>query len=405
MGTAGGTLPTITCPSNITTTAGAGQTTATVGIGMAAATGDGVAVTAMRGDGNALGAPYPVGVTIVTWKATDRLLNQATCIQSITIQAASQSLQISCPSNQGVVVAGSDTSARVLPGVATSTSAGVTIAGVRSDGKALADPYPVGTTTITWIATDASADEGTCTQTITVGGNVSPSSPSSFIDPSSANPHVDGVTPAQGPLYQRVIIHGSGFADFQGSSYVTVGGRQVTVLAWSAAAIAIVVNPLAFNPAALAINAAYPVQVVTPASGQQSNRISFFLTDGAPADSRNSAGTGPSEQPHFESFQRKLFCPGDTVVFLGAGFGQTQGTGYLSVTVPLADQNGTVVHQMFAVPVLSWSENAISFALNLPSGAIPGTYTTTVHRSNGKTTSGTFTEGARNASGDCVPTE
>jgi hypothetical protein len=75
------------------------------------------------------------------------------------------------------------------------------------------------------------------------------------------------------------------------------------------------------------------------------------------------------------------------------------------VTVPLADPSGTVVHQIFAVPVLSWSDNAIGFILNLPSGAIPGTYTTTVHRSNGKTASGTFTAGAWNASGDCVPTE
>ena len=37
-------------------------------------------------------------------------------------------------------------------------------------------------------------------------------------------------------------------------------------------------------------------------------------------------------------------------------------------------------------------------------GAIPGTYTTTVHRSNGRTTSGTFTVGAPNASGNCVAT-
>jgi hypothetical protein len=402
-GTAGGTVPTITCPSNITVTAGAGQTTASVGIGMATATGDGVLVTAIRSDGGALGAPYPVGTTIVTWTATDRSLNQAACTQSVTVQAASQSLSISCPPNQTVVVQGSDTSAQVMPGLATSAGAGLTIVGVRSDGKALVDPYPIGTLTITWTATDSSGNEGTCTQTISVGsGSVAPSNPSSLIDPSSASPHVDGVTPAQGPLYQRAIVHGSGFADVQGTSYVTVGGRRVTVLAWSAAAIGIVLNPLAFNPSPLAINAAYPLQVVTPASGQRSNTVSFFLTDGAPAGTPGSPATGPSEQPHFGSFQQQLFCPGDTVVVLGAGFGQTQGTGFVAVTVPLADPSGSVVHQIFALPVLSWLENAISFALNLPSGAIPGTYTTTVHRSNGKTTSGIFTVGARNASGDCL---
>jgi hypothetical protein len=302
-----------------------------------------------------------------------------------------------------VLVNGSNASARIMPGLATSTCAGLTIVGVRSDGKALIAPYPIGTMTITWTATDTSGNEGTCTQTITVGsGFVAPSNPSSFVDPSSANPHVDGVTPAQGPLYQRAIIHGSGFADAQGTSYVTVGGRQVSVLAWSAAAIGIVLNPLAFNPSPLAINAAYPLQVVTPASGQRSDTVSFFLTDGAPADTPASPAVGPSEQPHFGSFQRTLFCPGDTLLLLGTGFGPSQGTGYVTVTVPLADPNGSVVHQLFAMPVLSWRENAISFALNVPPGAIPGTYTTTVHRSNGKTAAGTFTVGARNASGDCV---
>src|SRR5207244_1288724 len=107
------------------------------------------------------------------------------------------------------------------------------------------------------------------------------------------------------------------------------------------------------------------------------------------AERPQSPAPGRSEQPHFVSFQRNLFCPGETVAFLGTGFGAAQGTGYVAVTVPLADQNGNVVHQMFAVPVLSWTENAISFVLNPPSGAIPGTYTTTVHRSNGRTASGT----------------
>jgi uncharacterized protein YfaS (alpha-2-macroglobulin family) len=142
--------------------------------------------------------------------------------------------------------------------------------------------------------------------------------------------------------------------------------------------------------------------VVTPASGRQSNRVDFLLTDGAPADYPNSGANGPSDHPHFASFQRQLFCPGDTVMFLGTDFGPTQGIGYVALTVPLGDPNGSVVHQTFAVPVLTWSENAISFALNLPSGAIPGTYTVTIHPSSGKTASGDCTVGTRTASGDCA---
>jgi hypothetical protein len=52
--------------------------------------------------------------------------------------------------------------------------------------------------------------------------------------------------------------------------------------------------------------------------------------------------------------------------------------------------------------VLAWSENVINFVLLLPAGAIPGTYTATVHRGNGKTTSGSFTVGIRDSSGKCL---
>jgi hypothetical protein len=188
----------------------------------------------------------------------------------------SGALQVACPPDQVVVAGGSNAFASVNPGMATANLAGATVVGVRSDGQALTNFYPVGVTTITWTASDSAGAHATCAQTITVQG--------SFVVPGSANPHVDGITPDRGPLQQRAIIHGTGFADAQGTSYVLVGGRQVPVLFWTAVAIGIVINPLAYNQAALALNAAYPVQVVIPASGKSSNTVSFFLTDAAPAD-------------------------------------------------------------------------------------------------------------------------
>src|SRR5438105_4687453 len=80
MGTMGGNGPTITCPSNVGVTAGAGQTKATVGIGTATGAADGVMVAGTRGDGKGLADPYPVGVTTVTWTATDRSANTAICV-------------------------------------------------------------------------------------------------------------------------------------------------------------------------------------------------------------------------------------------------------------------------------------------------------------------------------------
>jgi hypothetical protein len=44
----------------------------------------------------------------------------------------------------------------------------VTVSSVRSDGRAIDAPYPVGTTTITWTATDAAGNASSATQSVTV---------------------------------------------------------------------------------------------------------------------------------------------------------------------------------------------------------------------------------------------
>ena len=51
---------------------------------------------------------------------------------------------------------------------ATDNCSNVTLTGTRSDGKPLDAPYPVGVTTITWTATDATGNVATTTQTVSV---------------------------------------------------------------------------------------------------------------------------------------------------------------------------------------------------------------------------------------------
>ena len=77
---------------------------------------------------------------------------------------------ITCPAN---ITLGNDAGfcyKGVSPGTATATdnSGAVTISGVRKDALALNTPYPVGTTTILWTATDPSNNATSCTQTITI---------------------------------------------------------------------------------------------------------------------------------------------------------------------------------------------------------------------------------------------
>jgi hypothetical protein len=163
---------------NITTTANSGQGSAFVpnpngsssNVGTPTTTGDSpLEVTGSREDGEGLTTAYPIGTTDITWIATDPSGRQATCTQVITV-LPNQILTISCPGN---VTANSPTGcdpATVNPGQATSNSGTATITAERSDDLPLNDPYPIGTTTITWTANDTDTQSASCTQTVTVTG-------------------------------------------------------------------------------------------------------------------------------------------------------------------------------------------------------------------------------------------
>ncbi|MCK5839134.1 MAG: HYR domain-containing protein, partial [Bacteroidales bacterium] len=80
---------------------------------------------------------------------------------------------INIPTNQGLCTA------TINPGIASATDqcsgTNITISGIRSDGLALSEPYPVGLTTITWTAIDDCGNiSDPCLQTITVIDNENP---------------------------------------------------------------------------------------------------------------------------------------------------------------------------------------------------------------------------------------
>lgn len=91
------TAPDLTCPSDVTSFADAGQCSALVNVGVATATdncGDPVTITAERSD-NALltlADPFPVGTTTVTWTATDGCGNASSCEQMVTVTGFSELL-------------------------------------------------------------------------------------------------------------------------------------------------------------------------------------------------------------------------------------------------------------------------------------------------------------------------
>ena len=82
--------PVITyCPPDIEQLTDPGEEFATVTVGTATATDNcSVTVSGVRSDGLALSAPYPIGVTTITWTATDGAGLTDQCTQTITVYPA-----------------------------------------------------------------------------------------------------------------------------------------------------------------------------------------------------------------------------------------------------------------------------------------------------------------------------
>jgi CSLREA domain-containing protein len=165
-------VPVITAPANISANTDAGSCTAALNPGTATAAQGcfNITIAGVRSDGLALDAPYTKGVTTITWTATNTAGRKATALQTLTV-ADNQAPAVTAPPNVTTTADPNSCTAAVNPGTATaSDNCGPvnTPAGVRSDGQPLNAPYPGGTTTITWTATDSSNNTGTALQTVTV---------------------------------------------------------------------------------------------------------------------------------------------------------------------------------------------------------------------------------------------
>lgn len=159
--------PTITCPADVIVNADNGSCAATnVNLGTPT-TGDNCGVQGTSNNGL---ASYPVGTTAVTWTVTDVNGNTATCTQNVTVKD-NQEPTISCPSDV-VVNADNGTCAASNVNLGTPTTGdNCGVQGTSNNGLA---SYPVGTTVVTWTATDVNGNTATCTQNVTVVDNQNP---------------------------------------------------------------------------------------------------------------------------------------------------------------------------------------------------------------------------------------
>ena len=163
-------------PANITVNTDPGLSTAVVNW-TAPTANDNVdgAVTPVRTAGPASGSAFPVGTTTVTYTATDAATNSSNASFTVTVN-----------DNEAPVFSGVPTNVTVNtdPGLSTAVVNWTTptandnvdgaVTPVRTAGPASGSSFPVGTTTVTYTATDAATNSSNASFTVTVNDNEAP---------------------------------------------------------------------------------------------------------------------------------------------------------------------------------------------------------------------------------------
>ncbi len=285
------TAPVITKGADISVTNDAGTCGAVVLITAATST-DACGVTTtigVRSDAVSLSALYPVGITTITWTATDIHGNTSSAIQTITV-TDTEKPTITAPMAYSVVNNPGECKA-TLPSIGTpvvNDNCGVT--SVTNDHPS--SNYPVGTTIVTWMVTDIHGNvTDTAKQTITVMDNELPAITVNNVIVSSAS----GTCGATIILTTPVVSDNCGVASVTNNhpdTYYPVGTTLVTWTVtdnngWTKTAIqsitvtdntAPVISPLANQRFCLSGDGNYTIPVVTAEDNCSIASYSYSIT-------------------------------------------------------------------------------------------------------------------------------
>ncbi|MRI00291.1 HYR domain-containing protein [Kriegella sp. EG-1] len=112
---------------------------------------------------------FEEGVTVVTVTATDSSGNSSNCSFTVTV-IDNEAPTLVCTANIEEVSVNSEPVIIAIPTPEYDDNCGLQpdLTAVRSDNVEFGQPYPVGTTTISWSITDNAGNVGTCLQTVTV---------------------------------------------------------------------------------------------------------------------------------------------------------------------------------------------------------------------------------------------
>jgi gliding motility-associated-like protein len=165
------TNPTITgCPTTITVNADATTGTCGTNVSWTSPTVSDNCTVGLGMTSNKLpGDFFPVGTTLVTYTATDASGRQSTCSFNVVVNDVTNPVITGCPSNIAVNAnaatgtCGTNVSWTV-PTASDNCTIGLTLVSTKSPG----DFFQVGTTPVTYTATDASGKQSTCTFNVVV---------------------------------------------------------------------------------------------------------------------------------------------------------------------------------------------------------------------------------------------
>jgi hypothetical protein len=161
--------PTITAPANISTGNDPGLASALVAVGSPVANDDcsQVNISSVRSDGKLIDAPYPVGVTTITWTATDAEGNSASATQTVTVLDIEP--PVFAPDRESVmeVNATSPSGAAVTFSLRVTDNVGVTSVSCDPESGSV---FPVGSTPVTCTARDAAGNSASISFSVSVVG-------------------------------------------------------------------------------------------------------------------------------------------------------------------------------------------------------------------------------------------